>query len=98
MFSPPVAARCHAARCARPTCFRIELHEAPYATTVIRAADTCADHLGDTVQSLTRWAAALDMSDGHLSVSAVDAPPCEPAFRTGTLMPSFRFASIPVAL
>jgi hypothetical protein len=54
------------------------LHEAPYGTTAVRAADTCVDHLGDTAQSLTRWAAARDMSDGHLSVSVVDAPPREP--------------------
>jgi hypothetical protein len=73
------------------------LHEAPYGTTAVRAADTCVDHLGDTAQSLTRWAAARDMSDGHLSVSVVDAPPREPTFWTEMLMTSFRFANIPVA-
>lgn len=60
-------------RCERAPCFRVEVHVAPDRAAIAKATDTCADHLGDTVQALAQWASARELTDGYLQAFAIDS-------------------------
>jgi hypothetical protein len=77
MPAPPPAndRRCNAdPRCRRAPRFQVQLHQAPGQSQPDRTADTCADHLGDTVQALTQWASTTGFGSGLLQVSVVGPP------------------------
>jgi hypothetical protein len=70
---------CHAdSSCARPPRFQARLEARPEGTSgarpVRKNAEACADHLGEMVQALTRWARNRHLTDGHLTVLAIDPP------------------------
>jgi hypothetical protein len=88
--------RCHAdPDCCRPPCFQAQLyraHQDPGQSPVVKTHDTCADHLGDTVQALTRWARTTGFGSGILQVSAV----CTSANEEDEHLLAFPFATIPI--
>ncbi len=71
--------------CSHPPCFQARLEAAGRSQThrVRKEADACAGHLGNMVQALTAWARAHGLTDGELTVLAVDPPPAgiPPALR-----------------
>jgi hypothetical protein len=95
---PTQHSRCQAERCYRTPCFRVEVHD-PLGTVVDgKSADTCADHLGATVQDLNRWAATASLIDGYIQVGVIDSrPDLAESLLEGALLPaSWPFASIPL--
>lgn len=91
---------CHSdPRCTRKPCFRVEVHDPPGTIIDDKAVDTCADHLGATVQSLASWAAVRELRDGYLQVCVIDAASSAAQVPAqGARFPaSFPFASIPLA-
>jgi hypothetical protein len=89
---------CHAApRCRRAPCFRLELHDPSGTIIGGKVADACADHLGDAVQALARWAAVRHLTAGYLQACAIDGPPGAGLGQQEPLLASFPFASIPLA-
>jgi hypothetical protein len=87
-------------RCRSTPCFRVRLHSAPDEAEVVKTANTCADHLGDTVQALSGWATASGFAAGQLQVWAIGPSPAPDAVGTvGADSPvtAFLFASIPLA-
>lgn len=95
---PAQQRRCQAERCDRTPCFRVEVHDPPGTVVHGKTADTCADHLGATVQDLSHWAATADISDGYIQVCVIDGRPgCVDSLPEGALLPaSWPFASIPL--
>jgi len=95
---PAQHSRCQAERCYRRPCFRVEVHD-PLGTVVgDKTADTCADHLGATVQDLNRWGATASLVDGYIQVCVIDSRPdfAEPLMDGALLTASWPFASIPL--
>jgi hypothetical protein len=87
--------RCHAdPDCCRPPRFRAQLrrpHETPGQSPAVKTADTCADHLGDTVQALAKWARVTGFGSGILEFSVVGTSSEE-----DRRMLAFPFATIPL--
>jgi hypothetical protein len=84
-------------RCSRTPCFRVEVHDPPGTIIDDKTANTCADHLGDAVQLLSRWAANHRLSDGYLQVCVIDGASSAAAGLDSDPLPvSFPFASIPL--
>lgn len=76
----------------------MEVHDPPGTIIENKAADTCADHLGNAVQSLSHWAAGRELRDGYLQVCVIDPSSSVSAELSGDPLPaSFPFASIPLA-
>jgi len=89
---------CHASpRCRRAPCFRLELRDSSGAIIGGKVADACADHLGEAVQALARWAAARHLTAGYLQACAIDGPPRATSGQQEPTLASFPFASIPLA-
>lgn len=85
-------------RCTRTPCFRVEVHGLPGTIIDDKAVDTCADHLGASVQSLASWAEVRELRDGYLQVCVIDAASSAvqvPA-QAARFPASFPFASIPL--
>lgn len=66
---------CHAGPgCHRRPRFQAQLHrtyQTPSQSPAARILDTCADHLGDTVQALARWASTTGFGSGLVEFSVV---------------------------
>lgn len=95
---PAQHSRCQAERCDRTPCFRVEVHDPPGTVVDGKTADTCADHLGASVQELSRWATSAELSDGYIQVCVIDGRPGDSgSLPEGTLVTaSWPFASIPL--
>jgi len=92
-----LAFSCHAGpRCRRVPCFRLELHDPSGTIIGGKVADACADHLGDAVQVLARWAAARHLTAGYLQACAIDVQARAAGGCEEPLLASFPFASIPL--
>lgn len=65
-------------RCQRAPCFQARLEAGDGPQRVSRSAEACASHFGDMVQALAAWAYAHDLTDGQLTVLAIDPPPAGP--------------------
>jgi hypothetical protein len=91
--------RCQADRCDRMPCFRVEVHDPPGVVFDGKQADICADHLGETVQDFSRWAAAAELTNGYIQVCVIDSrPDSVGSLPEGALLPaSWPFANIPLA-
>ena len=81
---PPMQAHvCQAdSTCGRPSRFRARLEAADGRQPVRKSAEACASHLGEMVQALTNWARSHHLTEGQLTVLAIDPPfdgPCLPA-------------------
>jgi hypothetical protein len=76
----------------------VEVHDPPGIVADDKTADTCADHLGATVQDLNRWAASAELSDGYIQVCVIDGRlDRAESLPEGTLLPtSWPFANIPL--
>jgi len=96
MSAPPSAhdRHCHAdPDCRRRPRFQAQLHRAnqvPGQSPAARTLDTCADHLGDTVQALARWARSTGFGSGFVQFSVVGTGESEEDRR----LPTFPFAVI----
>jgi hypothetical protein len=95
-LQPPIPqGRCQAdPRCRRTVCFQVRLRRTSGQPPAGRTADTCAHHLGVTVQAFIRRADAHGFSDGYLQVSAVGRPVRPAADGEEPALSSFPFASI----
>ena len=95
---PAQQGRCQAERCDRTPCFRVEVHDPPGTIVDGKTADTCADHLGATVQDLNHWAVTAELDAGRIQVCVIDGRPgCVESLPEGALLPaSWPFASIPL--
>jgi hypothetical protein len=96
MSAPPPAQdrTCHAdPDCRRPPRFQAQLHRAdraPGQSVAVRTADTCADHLGDTVQALAKWASTTRLGNCVVQFSVVGTSSSEEDRR----LLAFPFATI----
>jgi hypothetical protein len=99
MSAPPSAhdRHCHAdPDCPRTPRFQAQLHRAhqehqpPGQSAAARTLDTCADHLGDTVQALASWASATGFGSALVQFSVVGTLASEDDRR----LPEFPFAVI----
>jgi hypothetical protein len=97
MSAPPPSAhdrQCHATPgCHRTPRFQAQLHrahQAPGQSLATRTLDTCADHLGDTVQVLARWASTSGFGSGLVQFSVVGTAASEEERH----LPAFPFAVI----
>lgn len=109
MTTPPASAgspamglphRCQAdPRCPSTPCFRVEIHDPPGTVIDGKTTDTCATHVGDTVQDFSRWATDRELTDGRIQVCVIDGSLAGmlPGQGTDSLPASFLFASIPLA-
>jgi hypothetical protein len=82
-------------RCGRPPRFQVELyraHQIQGQSAAVKTADTCVDHLGDTVQALIGWATATNFGQGVVQVSVVGGA----AVSDGEPLSAFHFATIPL--
>lgn len=95
---PAQHSRCQADHCDRTPCFRVEVHDHPGTVIDGKTADTCADHLGATVQDLNHWAASAELSAGYIQVCVIDGRPvCAESLPESALLPtSWPFANIPL--
>jgi hypothetical protein len=64
--------------CDRAPRFQARLEAADGTERVQRDAEACAAHLCDMVQALTAWARAVHLTEGKLTVLAVDMPLDDP--------------------
>jgi hypothetical protein len=60
--------------CVRPPCFQARLEAVNGTQPVRQNAEACAGHLADMVQALTTWARRQHLTDGQLTVLAIDPP------------------------
>jgi hypothetical protein len=60
------------AGCDRPPRFRARLEAASGTQPACKDAEACAGHLGYMVQALAAWARRCDLTDGQLTVLAID--------------------------
>jgi hypothetical protein len=63
---------CQAGGCGSPVCFHVRLEATAGHRPVRRWAGACGRHLGDLVQILTAWARDTSLTEGELTVLAVD--------------------------
>jgi hypothetical protein len=88
--------------CHRPARFqaRLEAAPGPGQSGLRKDAEACASHLTDVIQGLTTWASDHHLTDGHVTVLAIDplpysAYPPGPARREpGTVTPGLIFSTI----
>jgi hypothetical protein len=93
--SPITQDRCQAdPHCRRTVCFQVQLRGISSEPLAERTADTCAHHLGVTVQALIRRAGAHGFNDGYLQVCAIGRPARTTAEGEEVLPSSFPFANI----
>ena len=78
MTWPPPRMQLHACQagraCERPPRFQARLEAVNGTQPVRKNAEACAAHLTDMVQALTTWARDHDLTEGQLTVLAVDPP------------------------
>jgi hypothetical protein len=91
---------CQAGGCGSPVCFHARLEATAGHRPVRRCAGACGRHLGDLVQILTAWARDSSLSDGELTVLAVD-PAAErrrhsPGGMPRHVEPGFAFSTIQI--
>jgi hypothetical protein len=60
--------------CCQPPRFQARLEAANGTEPIRRNSEACADHLGDMVQALTAWARVHHVTEGQLTVLAIDRP------------------------
>ena len=60
--------------CERPPRFQARLESVNGTGPVRKNAEACAAHLTEMVQALTAWASDHDLTDGQLTVLAIDPP------------------------
>ncbi|MGH3258666.1 MAG: hypothetical protein ACRDOU_25265 [Streptosporangiaceae bacterium] len=60
--------------CCRPPRFQARLEAANGTESVLKNSEACVDHLGDMVQDLTAWARVHHVTEGQLTVLAIDRP------------------------
>ena len=60
--------------CCRPPRFQARLEAANGTEPVLKSSEACVDHLGDMVQDLTAWARVQHLTEGQLTVLAIDRP------------------------
>jgi len=71
-----------ASACERPPRFQARLEAAGEAQPVRKNAEACAGHLTELVRVLTAWARDHDLTEGQLTVLAID-PPSSDSCRLG---------------
>lgn len=85
---------CHAdPDCPRTPRFQAQLlraNQSPDQCPPAKTLDTCADHLGDTVQVLARWASTMGFGSGLVQFSVVGTLESEEDRR----LPTFPFAVV----
>ena len=87
--------RCDAGpHCLRVPCFQVQL-EASRPRQARRQANACAYHVADVVQALREWAGEGGLTDGQLTILAIEPAaggrqPSEPDLR------GFAFSTIPL--
>jgi hypothetical protein len=90
---------CQAGGCGYPVCFRARVETAG-SRPVRRSAGACGRHLGDVVQILTAWARDSGLTDGQLTILAVDpAAECRrhgPGGLPHHVEPGFAFSTMKV--
>jgi hypothetical protein len=78
MTWPPYGMRprvCQAdSTCERPPRFQARLEAVNGMQPVRKNAEACAGHLTELVRALTAWARDHDLTDGQLTVLAIDPP------------------------
>jgi hypothetical protein len=68
----PITDVCQAvAACGRSVHFQAQLDAMTATTCVIKSADSCGQHLADSVQALAAWAQSQGLA-GHVIVRAID--------------------------
>jgi len=60
--------------CGRPPRFEARLEAVSGTQPVRKDAEACAGHLTEMVQNLTTWARGHHLTDGQLTVLAIDPP------------------------
>jgi hypothetical protein len=85
--------------CGRPPRFQARLEAVHGAQPVRQNAEACVCHLADLVQALTTWARGYHLTDGQLTLLAIDPPvngscPRDPADHDRPQMRGFAFSII----
>jgi hypothetical protein len=91
---------CQAAGCGYPVCFHARVAATAGNRQVRRSAGACGRHLGDLVQILTAWARDSGLTEGQVTILAVD-PAAErrrhgPGGLPRHVEPGFAFSTIKI--
>jgi hypothetical protein len=88
--------------CEYPACFQARIEATADHRRIRRCASACPHHLGHLVQALTAWARDSKLTDGQLTVLAVDPATERRRYEFGgaaeAVGPSFAFSTIPIPL
>ncbi len=86
--------------CEYPACFQARIEATADHRRIRRSAGACPHHLGYLVQALTAWARDSKLTDGELTVLAVDPATERRRYESGgateTAGPSFAFSTISI--
>ncbi len=100
--SPAHPLACDAdSQCLHAPCFQARLTATADRRKVRRQANACAGHVGNLVQALAAWARASDLTDGQLTVLAIDPADHSPQPASGSVpQPAigygFAFSTLPL--
>ena len=95
---------CQADRtCQLPSRFQARLNTAPRdrSPRVCRRTEACASHFGAMIAAITRWARDHDLTEGDLTILAIDPPPGantpgQPPRHGTAQAPGLAFSTIPL--
>ena len=83
--------------CGRPPRFQARLEAVNGGEPVRQNAEACVCHFADLVQALTAWARGYHLTDGQLTLLAIDPPDSGPASQSRLTMTGRRCWASPSA-